>query len=244
MLAQVNRIRGRNPQAIAHFQRALRAAELSDRRLPEGRYRVALALAEQYAQRPVAVEFARHLVAAYPNPTNWRDALLVFRTVGTIDPAQNLDAMRLMAMATALDQAALPGEVKAVLDEGIAQGMIVAADAAPKALLASASQRITRERAGLTGRITQARGAAATGEQARTTADALFGYGRYADAAELYRLALARAGEDPNLLNTRLGASLALAGQKSEAEAALRTVTGPRAELAGLWLAWLARPAA
>jgi tetratricopeptide (TPR) repeat protein len=255
MLGQVNRLRNRNPQAIAYFQRALRAAEASGRRLPESRYRVALALAEQVGQRPVAVEFARQLVAAYPSPINWRDALMVFRTVAPIDATQNLDAMRLMrasgalagerdymALATALDQAALPGEVKAVLDEGVARGMISAADAAPRALLLSANQRITRERAGLAGRLTQARAATATGEQARTTADLLFGYGRYAEAAELYRLALTRVGEDPGLLNTRLGASLALAGQRAEAEAALRAVTGPRAELAGLWLAWVARP--
>jgi len=42
-----------------------------------------------------------------------------------------------------------------------------------------------------------------------------------------------------------LGASLALAGRRPEAEAALHAVTGPRADLAGFWLAWLARrPAA
>ena len=79
---------------------------------------------------------------------------------------------------------------------------------------------------------------------ARVVADALFGYARYTEAAEMYRLALSKGGEDANLVNTRLGATLALAGQRAEAEAALRAVTGPRAELAALWLAWLAsRPA-
>ena len=42
-------------------------------------------------------------------------------------------------------------------------------------------------------------------------------------------------------MNVRLGAALALAGRRPEAEAALRAVTGPRADLAGFWLAWLAR---
>jgi hypothetical protein len=32
-----------------------------------------------------------------------------------------------------------------------------------------------------------------------------------------------------------------MAGQKAQAETALRAVTGTRAELAGLWLAWLNR---
>ena len=53
--------------------------------------------------------------------------------------------------------------------------------------------------------------------------------------------ALQKGGEDANLVNSRLGAALALAGRRPEAEAALRAVTGPRADLAGFWLAWLAR---
>jgi hypothetical protein len=32
-----------------------------------------------------------------------------------------------------------------------------------------------------------------------------------------------------------------MAGRRPEAEAALRLVTGPRADLAGFWLLWLAR---
>lgn len=255
MLGQLNRNRNRSAQALTFFDRAFRAAEASGRRLPESRYRVAVAMAEQAGSRQAAVEFARQLVLAYPTPVNWRDTIIVLRTAGApVDPAYNLDALRLMraagalagerdymALAQALDQAALPGEVKAVLDEGVAKGMVAAADAAPRALLTSANQRIGRERGGLTAQISQARGATATAAQARTVADTLFGYGRYAEAAELYRLALTRAGEDPGLLNTRLGASLAMAGQRAEAEAAFRATTGPRAELAALWLAWLAR---
>ena len=41
----------------------------------------------------------------------------------------------------------------------------------------------------------------------------------------------------------RLAADLP-AGQRVEAEAVLRIVTGARAPLAGFWLVWLARPAA
>jgi hypothetical protein len=37
--------------------------------------------------------------------------------------------------------------------------------------------------------------------------------------------------------------ALALAGQRAEAEAAFRSVTGPRAELASLWMLWLAQRA-
>jgi tetratricopeptide (TPR) repeat protein len=69
-------------------------------------------------------------------------------------------------------------------------------------------------------------------------ADAFYSYGQYAEAAELYRAALQK-GAEANLANTRLGAALAMAGQRAGAEAAFREVTGPRAVLAQFWLLWL-----
>jgi tetratricopeptide (TPR) repeat protein len=107
-------------------------------------------------------------------------------------------------------------------------------------LLSVTNRRIGEDRAGLAAQIQQARSASA-GRQARIAGDVLYGYGRYAEAADLYRVALTKSGEDANLVNTRLGASLAMAGQKAAAETALRAVTGTRAELAGLWMAWLNR---
>jgi len=81
--------------------------------------------------------------------------------------------------------------------------------------------------------------AGANGGAALRVADALYSYGEYGQAAELYRAALQKGGQDANLVNTRLGAALALGGQRAEAETAFRAVTGPRAELAQLWLLWL-----
>jgi tetratricopeptide (TPR) repeat protein len=253
MLGQVSRNRNNPSQAMSFFQRAMRAAAAAGRPLPESRYKAALAMAEESGQRAVAVEIAREFIRAYPTPANWRDVLIVFRTVGPLDPAQSLDAMRLMrasgalagerdyvALATALEQAGFPAEAKSVIDEGVARRHVTANDAVPRALVTRANPRITRERSALAAQITQARAATATATQARTVADTLLAHGRHADAAELYRLALGRVGEDPGLLNTRLGIVLALAGQRAEAEAAFRAVTGAQADLASLWAIWLA----
>ena len=127
-----------------------------------------------------------------------------------------------------------------MLEEGIAarvaagrrRGRADAADAPP-------TRRIAEDRASLPGQRTARACRRATGRAARQTADAFYGYGQYAEAAELYRAALQKGGEDANLVNIRLGAALALAGQRAEAEAAFRAVTGPRAELAQYWLIWL-----
>lgn len=256
MLAQLNRNRNNQTQALAFFQRALRSADLAGRQLPESRYRLALALAEQVGQRGVALEIARSFIAAFPTPFNWRDVLTVFRTVGTVDAGQSLDAYRLqraagalagerdyLGLAKELEQAGHAAEAKAVMDEGVAKRMVTASDAAPKALLASLGPRITRERNGVAAQLTQARAAAGTAAQARTAGDSLLSLGRHAEAAEMYRLALTRVGEDPDLLNTRLGIALAQAGQRAEAETAFRAATGSRAELAALWQVWLSRRA-
>ena len=129
---------------------------------------------------------------------------------------------------------------QAVLEDGSARGVLRAHNPNVSQLLTVANGRIAEDRAGLA-RLRTHGLTAANGRAARTTADAYFGYGQYAEAAELYRAALQKGGEDANLVNTRLGASLALAGQRAEAEAAFRAVTGPRADLAEYWLIWLAR---
>jgi Flp pilus assembly protein TadD len=140
-----------------------------------------------------------------------------------------------------LAAANLHGEAKAVLDEGVARGMLDASEAIVRQLLTASTRRATQERTGLARLRTQAL-AAATGAQALAAGDSHFGQGQYAEAAELYRAALQKGGEDPNLVNSRLGAALALAGQRAEAEGAFRAVTGPRSDLSAFWLACARRP--
>lgn len=243
---------GQNPAAVEYLQRAIAAQEAGGRPAPEGWHLRALALAFGGRMVPQGVAAARSLVAAYPSPLNWRDALLSYRELVAADPVLDLDVRRLMRAALALSgerdhietaealhRAGLSGEAKAVLDEGVARNMIETARVLPR-LLAEINRGATAGRAGLPRLRTQAQ-AAAAGGPARIAGDAHFGYGQYAEAADLYRLALLKGGEDANLVNVRLGAALALAGRRPEAEAALRAVTGPRADLAGFWLAWLAR---
>jgi len=257
LLGQLSRARDNSAQALNLFQRSLAASDAAGQRVPESRYKLALALALQGNQREATADLARRLVTSYPSVVNWRDALLSYRDVAQLDAGSTLDIWRLLratgalagerdylAAANAFDQANLAGEAKAVLDEGVAQNMLRASESATRTLITRVNGRATTERGGLAARIASGRSAAA-GAPARTAADLLIGNGRYAEAAELYRLALTKTGEDADLVNLRLGEALALAGQRAEAQAALTAVGGQRAELARLWLAWLAqRPAA
>jgi tetratricopeptide (TPR) repeat protein len=253
--------------SVSLFGRALAANEAMGRPSPESLHRRALAVAFDATQRingapplapqvaPQAIAFGQKLVAAYPTAANWRDALLDYRELAPADPALALDIRRLMRAADALGgerdylefagllgTAGLPGEARAVLDDGVTRGVLDTGKPAIAAAVAALTRPAATDRAALPG--ARARAAAGTGAQARAAGDAFFAFGQYADAAALYQAALQKGGEDPNLVESRLGAALALAGRRPEAEAALRAVTGPRADLAGFWLAWLAhRPA-
>ncbi len=254
-LAIVRSRMGNSAGAMEVLQRTVDTAEAAGQKADEQAYRRLLAAAVQARQTPLILTTANRLVAAYPNATNFRDALLLLRQHGGLDAQANLDIYRLQRAADALrgegdyilfaqdlNRGGLVGEAKAVLDEGVARSQISTSNQFVRDLSTSAGNRITQDRAGLAAQQRQAQGAA-NGRMARGVADALFGYGRYADAAAMYRLALQKGGEDANLINTRLGASLALAGQRAEAEAALRAVTGARQPLAGYWLVWLANRA-
>ncbi len=252
--AQFKTRMGDRPAAVALFQRALAAQRASGQAAPESWHQRALAVAVEGRLGPQSVTLGRELVAAYPTPGNWRDALFILRPAAAApDPALDLDIRRLARAAQGLagerdyldyaqiaTRATAPVETKAVLDEGVSRGMLDAAEPVVRQQLTAVTPRAAQERAGLAAARTRAL-AAADGRTALAAGDAHFGAGQYPQAAELYRAALQKGGQDVNLLNTRLGAALALAGQRVEAETVLRAVTGPRADLASYWLVWLAR---
>ena len=79
-----------------------------------------------------------------------------------------------------------------------------------------------------------------------STADAYLGYGDYAKAASLYRLALQKGGSgvDADTAQLRLGIALAMSGDKAGARTAFAAVKGRRADLASFWTLYLDTPPA
>ena len=242
-----------NGQAIATLRKAIAAAKASGKPADENLYRTELKIAVD-AKMPAEVQAASmDLIAAYPNPVNWRDALLLFRDSQKLDDQGNLDVFRLMAAAGALNgerdyaeyaetaiQRGLPGEAKTVLAEGVQKGMVSNSKPYIAEYNRSIATRIAADRAGLAAVDKEAR-ASGTGKTALGEGDAYYGYGEYAKSAEMYRLALTKGGIDAGTANLRLGAALARSGDKAGAATAFQAVSGaPRATLAQYWLAWLA----
>ena len=251
LLGETRNSQGRANEAVALFQRALQAKQAGGQKAQESWYKRAIAVAYQ-AKLPSTMELSRQWVAAYPSPASWRDSLRVYRRLTDPDKDTILDMLRLARATGALDgdadfhsyaflasEASSPGEGRAVIDEAIAARQIDPNKPLFKEIIPAlkANRELLRE--GLPAVATNALADPAA-RLAMRAANAYYGYGDYAKAAELYRAALTKTGVDASLANLRLGMALARAGDKAGAMAALNAVTGPRAELAKYWLVYVA----
>ncbi|MEO6255184.1 MAG: tetratricopeptide repeat protein [Sphingomicrobium sp.] len=249
LLAETRNSQGKPADAVALLQRALKAKAASGQKADAEWYKRAVGLAYEN-QLPSAVDLSRQWVAAYPTPNNWRDALRVYRKVANPGDSATLDALRLARAAGALEgdsdfhnYAVLastdsPGEARAVIDEAIAAKKIDPTKQIFRILIADLKTKRALGRELLPQLAKEAK-ASASARLAVRTADAMYGYGDYAPAIELYRAALTKSGSDANLVNLHLGMALARSGDKAGATAALNAVTGPQAEVAKFWLIYV-----
>ena len=250
-LARVKLDLRKNAEAVPLIGRAIELRTAAGQPVPESWYRRGASLSLIAKQPGPALSYARQLAAAYPTPENWRDAVLTYRELANPDAAAQLDAVRLLRLskgmagerdyleaAQTFQAAGLAGESRSVLEEGVNTRMVDPAKPVFKEAIATAARGATAEKAKLSTLQASAM-AAATGASALQAGDVLLGAGNYAGAIDLFRASLQKGGTDLNVVNTRLGTALALAGRKAEAEAAFRAVAGPRTELAALWLVWL-----
>jgi len=251
-VAELQRRQGLNAKAIQTLNQAIAMKTQGGQKADEAWYRRALAIAFDAKLPAETTAASEALVRAYPNPTNWRDVLIIFRDSAKLDDQGNLDVLRLMRQNSALagerdyaeyaETAAirgLPGEAKAVIDEGIAKGALQAGKPLVRELLASVSPKIAADKASLPG-LERESAAGKNGRMALATADAHLGYGNFAKAADLYKMALQKGSVDTATVNTRLGLALAKTGNKPAADMALKSVTGaPRNQLSRYYQIWL-----
>ena len=240
----------KHSEGLELLQRAIGLSQAAGQTPPESWYRNALQIAVAQRNNALAGDLAQKVLQLYPSKENFNNLMAVTTPLLGRDEAAHLDLMRLkqlngnfddpaeyLRMAQILEYQRNWGEAKSVLEAAAAANM---SSPAHSALLSKVSSRIAEDKPAIAGAEPKARGAG-DGKLALSLADVYAGYGDYAKAAELYRLALQKGGVDANMINTRLGIAMAKAGNRAEAEAAFKAVTGPRAPLANLWLAWLAR---
>lgn len=240
-------LKANKPEGLAMLRQAVETEVAAGRKPDEAWIRRGLSEAYKGKQPDQIAWWAQASIKHYPTPQNWRNALLIYRDGAKLDPQADLDMLRLMRATKALsgerdffeyantaNERGLPGEAKAVIDEGRAAGAIGSDTAAVKEIYTIASGKVKADQASLAAGE-KAAATAKDGKAAASTADAYLGYKNYTKAAELYALALTKGGVDANQVNTRLGIALALAGQKPAAKEALAKVTGPRTGVADYW---------
>lgn len=239
-----------NDKAVATLEKAIAAKKAKGEVPPEVWYRQRLKVAFDAKLAAQTNTASVDLVSAYPTPTNWYDAINVFRDAANGDDQFNLDVFRLMHSVNAMGpdrewqeyarlalDKGLPGEAKKILDEGVATKKLTGTKPIEKEISGIANGKVAADKASLPG-LEKDAAKAANGKVALGTGDAYFGYGNYAKAAEMYKIAVAKStGVDAATANLRLGAALAEAGDKAGATAALQAVQGgPRQQLAQYWL--------
>src|SRR5205085_1330448 len=130
-------------------------------------------------------------------------------------------------------------EAQAVVDAGIAAKVINPSSAEFRDIVAGVRAKQKASAA----ELAAAAKSATSGIALMQIGERFYGMGDYAQAADLFRQAKGKGGVDNDLANLHLGMALARAGDKAGATAALNAVSGARADIAKLWVAYLQQKA-
>lgn len=187
-------------------------------------------------------------VAAYPTKANWHDALAIYRDQNHLATDVQVDVFRLLRAANAMTADVdyreyaedtylrFPQEAMTALQEGSAKGVVnLAAKNDASEILALVKGKVAGDKGSLPAADKSAR-AAANGKAALFTADAYVGYGSYAPAIELYKLAVTKGQVDLPTVYLHMGWAQALSGDAAGAKASFAQVTGVRKTLADFWV--------
>ncbi|MCR2833793.1 hypothetical protein [Parerythrobacter lacustris] len=208
----------------------------------------ALATSYNNDQAIPAIEFATILAREYPAVESWRDAINIQRNLVLMEGPELLDLMRLadtvgtmdsdrdyLEYADAADVLRAPGEVKRVLEKGIAAGKVSADELVVKETLTSANSRVEDDKKDLVDLEKDAMVPSATASLTTEAGDAFLSYQMYDKAEAAYQLALGKPGVDEAKANLRLGIAQLMLGKSEEAKASFAKVKGQRRPVAGLW---------
>lgn len=238
------------PKAIAAFDQIIAARIAAGETVEESFYARNAQLAQKSADRGMLDAALLKWVTAYPSSKTWHDALVNSMLAGKYPSDVQLDYLRLMRAAKALNTAEdyrsyaqlasydnLNGEVIAVVDAGTGAGILQPGDTAD--VYSQAKAKSGEDQASLKREIASASSKTAA-KPVAAAADALAGYGDYANAISLYKIAADKPGADANELNLKLGVAQAMSGQYAEAKTSFAKVnSGPRQVLATYWMVWL-----
>ncbi|RVQ69088.1 hypothetical protein EKN06_02445 [Croceicoccus ponticola] len=208
-----------------------------------------LAIAANNGLNDQAALWAVRVLESKPRAEYRTEAFKVLSALSRFGKEEELDLLRLMYRADALsmpqqysaylqaaDARRRPAEVKALVEKGIAAGVLKSSNSLASDELTLAKSRYDTVLKELTADSKASLDASA----AMAVGDTFLGYGKGADAEAMYRKALAGNVADKDRALTGLGIALADQGKFDEAKATFSQVSGPtRSQLARLWIAYV-----
>ena len=246
-LARSRAAAGQGAEAVTALQRAIQMGSTGGKKPDEQLLKKAVAIAYN-AKLPSALDLSREWVTNYPSAHSWHDTIAITRNLAHQDSESTIELLRLMQAAGAMRS---PGdyslfaqaaeeqrnfnEAEAVIDAGIAAKAIDPTDAQLKDFIADVRARKKPTAADLNEAVTMS----PSGINLLRIGDDFYAMGNYSKAAEIYRQTMGKAGVDADVANLHLGMALARTGDKAGATVAFNAVTGPRADIAKLWLTYL-----
>lgn len=235
-------------EGLAYLKGAIDQKTAAGLRAEEGWYKRGISVAFNNDLAREAVQFSSDYARAYPSSLSWGDAIAIQRTYFDYDNNAMLDLLRLADRTNSLregrdyadyieaaDARRLPGEVKRVLEQGVAAGKLEPSDPFVSEARSTVNERISADRADLPALERDARAASSTALTATAAGDAFLSYGMANKAEEMYAIALTKSGADMPRVLTRLGIAQSDQGRGAEAAATFAKVEGVRSPIAGLW---------
>ena len=216
--------------------------------VPENWFKRGLGVAYENDLPVQTNRYMTYYVENYPNDTSWGDAVAIALTTNQFDGPATLDLLRLGQRVNALregslykeyvetaDARRLPGEVKRVIEDGIAKGKLDRSDPYIAETLATATSRAAADQKDLSTIESDARGSGANLRSVVAAGDVFLNYGDGAKAEEFYTKALGMSGADTATLLTRKGIAQVEQGKYAEAQATFAQVEGARQAISRLW---------
>jgi len=211
-----------------------------------------LAVAYNAKLAPQGNQYAEMLLANNATPDNWLKAFTAVATLNPMDAQSELDLMRLMRLTGALKERfqyaqyvndttkyALANETLDVLKEAVDKGVLTTGDSLYTEARAAALKSADSDRKETPGIVPEAR-AAKDGRVAYGAANAFYSFGDYANAEAMFKLAIDKGVAEKDLALTRMGMAQIMEGKYAEGQATLAQVSGARAPVAKMWMAYAA----
>jgi tetratricopeptide (TPR) repeat protein len=251
MIAETYFGEGQSAQGLAFLKTLADKRTAAGQPVPESWLTRALQVAYQARLGSEATEWSARLVAQSPNQTNWQRALQVVNSLHELGPQEQLDLLRLMLTTNAMSERAefvsyieaadpriMANEVARVLDAGVQAGVFTTGEEYYGDVKRIVDERASQDRRDAPGLAQEAR-SAASGSAAQNAGDVYLSLGSWAEAEEMYALALQKGVSDRDRALTRLGIAQAQQGKKAEARATFGQVGGVRTPVARMWTAYV-----